>query len=131
MNKTPYAYSVSYYDEKEIFPTIDLAVEYLKRNHFLPQFLVEESLVWAHFADQESQRVDLKDFIKTNNIDKKEVADYIDGRIRASLEEERRTLEAIKNGAPSVLVTGSAPIHLLNRDDLIKREINARKYSWK
>lgn len=133
MNKTPYAYSFedSSYDENKIFPTLDLAVKYLKDGGWLAGYAFEYSPIKAHFCEREPEQISLKDFIVANNVDEKEVADYIDGLINASLEKEKQTLEAIKNGAPGVLVTGSAPLHRLNRNDLIKREIDKRKYSWK
>lgn len=130
----PYAYSYANYDDFSVWPRLEDAVKYLREWAWGPgaagAYL--NNLIEAHYPDGSRQYADLKPFVQVNEVDEVEVAAYID-RMRDEAREQDRAAdeEGRRAGRKLVMVTGSAPIYMLDRQHLIDREIQQRRYSWK
>jgi len=133
MSTTPYAYSLSADDEgSHVFPTLDAAVAEMKSIGLPSAYHLENDVVTAHYQDGSSSRVSIRDYIQEVEVNVAEVTAYIDAlREKARKADEEWYAKMAAEGKSSITVTGSIPIYMLDRDDLIKREILGRKYAWK
>lgn len=129
----PYAYSISDYDDHRVFPALEAAVQYVKSRGWAAWTFYETAdTITAHHADGTETSADLSPFIISNEVDEVDVATYIDKLREDARERDRASDEAArKEGRKPILVTGSAPIYMLDRQHLIDRELRQRRYSWK
>ncbi len=131
---TPFAYLLSYDygDSQEVYPTLDKLVEALKKGGWTPEPRISAG-VYACFEDGTQEPIeDLSAYLVINEVNETEVAAYIDDlRDKARKSDDEADAKRRAEGRPLYLVTGSAPIYMLDRDSLIKCEIARRRYSWK
>lgn len=131
---TPFAYLLSYDygDTSEVYPTLDKLVEALKKGGWTPKPRID-ACVYACFEDGTKESIDdLSAYLAINEVDETEAAVYIDDlREKARKSDEEADAKRRAEGRPFHMVTGSAPIYMLDRDSLIRSEIARRRYSWK
>jgi hypothetical protein len=92
-----------------------------------------DGCIYACFEDGTKEPIeDLSAYVIVNEVDEAEVAAYIDDlREKARQRDADAYAKSAQEGKPFGMVTGGVPLYMLNRDNLIKREIEARRYSWK
>lgn len=128
--QVPFAYLLPDYDCPTVHQTLKAVVACLKKYNFDAQFCVDIGIT-AYYPDGTEKIVGFHEYIDVVDVDEKAVAFHIDLLRSKSYEEEMVRIKMHKSGDPYVFVSGSAPIHDLNRDNLIQREINRLKYQWK
>ncbi len=127
--RTPFAYSHSPdYDGADVYPTLAALVAALRKDGTSPGWCATTLFVTAHYADCTTDALSLRDWVDERPVDRDEVARHID-----QLREESRVkwAEMWATLPPGSSFTGSAPLHDLDRDDLINREVERRRWVWK
>lgn len=133
--RTPFAYSVilEYDGSADVYPPLAALVAALRKSDIVnPGWCATTEFVTAHYADGVtdplSVLLSLRDWVDERPVDRDEVARHID-QLR---EESRKNWEEMWARMPKgSSITGSAPLHELNRNDLINREVERRRWVWK
>lgn len=125
--RVPYAYSWSDYDDRTVYPTIAAFVAEARANGWSPASVGGPDVLTAHYADGSTERVGVQEWLVEVSVDREEVARYIDDLREKSRKADEEWFAEHKGA----VVTGSAPLYLLDRDDLIEREVDARRWQWK
>jgi hypothetical protein len=126
----PYAYTVTMDDysaeSKKLYPTLDKAIEAFRDEMEYKPSGFTSPFIEAHYADGGVEYPDLSAYVEKLDVDVAEVAAYIDDR-------RRKDEEAYKEwrAKQTHTSTGSPWLFMLDRDDLIKREVEARQWRWK
>lgn len=127
-SRTPFVYSYSpEYDGADVYPTLAALVAALRKDGTSPSWCATTTFVTAHYADGTTEALSLRYWVDQRPVDREEVARHID-----QLREESRIswtamLARMTNGHS---FTGSAPLHELDREDLINREVESRRWVW-
>lgn len=128
---TPFAYSVSDYDNHSVYPTLDALVA-AEKSPGNAQWYAENKPIQAHFPDGTVEMVSVQDYINVAEVNAEEVAVYIDDLREAARKRDQEAHEKmVAEGRQPFLVTGSPPLYMMNRDRQIEHEIARRRYSWK
>ena len=128
---TPFAYSISDYDEHKVYPTLAALVA-AEKSIGNAQYYAEHKPIQAHFPDGTYEMVGVQDYINVSEVNEAEVAAYIDDlRETARKRDQEAHEEMIAEGQQPIFVTGCLPLYMGDRDSQIKWEIAKRKYSWK
>jgi hypothetical protein len=119
----PFAYVFQYYDSASVYPTLDKAIEDLRKS-YLPQ----DINIQAIYPNGTEQNLDLQYFLlygfaQENAIDVESINKEVDEKIEKSREAWKKY--------EGMGITGSAPYHAYPRERLIEQEIENIKFSWK
>ncbi len=123
----PYCYIYQNYDDFEVFPNIEKAIEFCKKN-FEAYLAPINKYIIAKYEDGKISDVNFNDYIEKVELSPEEINDIILDLKNKFDESKKRWDEMIKIYGS---ITGSQPLHMRNFDEVLKIEINKKSYKWK